>query len=56
LFEIILYDSQVSGGLLITVPPTYIDGFIKKLRERDVNAVIIGEIIDGDSGQIEIAA
>lgn len=54
LFENVLYDAQVSGGLLISFPPTKVDTFVDSLRNKDSNATIIGEIIDGEVGQMII--
>jgi selenide,water dikinase len=54
LFEIILYDAQVSGGLLISLPSANADSFINSLQNKGVNAAIIGEIKDGNSGQIDV--
>lgn len=56
LFETILYDAQVSGGLLISLPPTKVDSFVNTLRDKGVNAAIIGEITEGNSGHIDIIA
>lgn len=52
--ENILFDSQVSGGLVVTLPPHNAASFIDKLTAQGVQATIIGEIIDGQPGSIRL--
>lgn len=52
--ETILYDAQVSGGLLVSLPPSNADNYIDALRVRGIDAKIIGEIVKGSSGHIEL--
>ena len=54
LFENILYDAQVSGGLLISLPPQNADSFVSSLQTNGVTASIVGEITDGLDGNIDI--
>ena len=51
----LLADAQTSGGLLIALPPEEAEPFVRELRNRGVeDAAIIGEVLDGDSGVIEL--
>jgi selenide,water dikinase len=54
LLEIILYDAQVSGGLLVCLPQSNADNYVSKLRDNGINAAIIGEITDDNPGYIDI--
>lgn len=56
LFEAILYDAQVSGGLLISLPPANVDSFVNNLRSSNINVAIVGEITEGNFGHISIIA
>jgi selenide, water dikinase len=56
LLESILYDAQVSGGLLISLPPSKADSFVNSLQNKGINAVIIGEVTEGNSGHIDIVS
>ena len=40
----ILADPQTSGGLLVTIAPSRIDGFLKRLIRARVRAAVIGEV------------
>lgn len=55
LLENVLFDAQVSGGLLISLPQTRCDEFLRILDENFINASIVGEIVDGDAGKITIS-
>ncbi len=44
--ELLLYDPQTSGGLLIAIPGAAADGLMGKLRERGVAASVIGEVVE----------
>ena len=45
--QIMLFDPQTSGGLLLGVDTNQIDGFMKKAKEIDQAAWIIGEVQEG---------
>ena len=47
-FEMLLYDPQTSGGLLLGVPADQIEGFLQEAASRDCPAWVIGEVIPGD--------
>jgi len=45
--ELILFDPQTSGGLLIAVPPDRVDGFLTHLRSRGVAAAgVVGRVTE----------
>jgi selenide,water dikinase len=53
--EMILYDAQTSGGLLISVAGNKLDELLKALESRKVgNIQVIGEMIKGERGMIEV--
>ena len=54
--RIVLTDAQTSGGLLIAVAPERHDDLVAALRARDdvPAAAVIGEVIDGPAGTIEV--
>jgi len=54
LLENILFDAQVSGGLLVSLPEAKVDNFINALKDEGITASVIGEIKSGDIGKIEI--
>jgi selenide,water dikinase len=54
LLEVILFDAQVSGGLLVSLPSSDADSFVTSLKNKGVDGVIIGEITKGDPGYIDI--
>lgn len=47
-----LFDPQTSGGLLITVSPDKADTMLCKMKESDIKAAIIGEVITEPKGKI----
>ncbi len=54
--QLLLADAQTSGGLLMAVPPGRADDLVAALRARGtLAAAIVGEIVDGPSGRIEVA-
>lgn len=42
----ILFDPQTSGGLLFSIPAQYVSNLMKKFSLADVDAVIIGSVIE----------
>jgi selenide,water dikinase len=54
LLEALLFDSQVSGGLLISVPPTEADSISDGLRRVGFSPTLVGEVCDGESGTIDL--
>ncbi len=51
----LLLDAQVSGGLLISMPPNEVDRFQEQLREQNEETWIIGEVAGGTPGDITLA-
>ncbi len=55
--RLILSDAQTSGGLLIAVPPDRESDLIEELERNDAPAgAVIGELVPGESGSIEVAS
>jgi selenide,water dikinase len=52
--RIALCDAQTSGGLLLAVDADAVDRLLVALAERQIAAVVIGEIIAGDHGAVEV--
>jgi len=53
--QLVLYDAQTSGGLLIAIAPENADAFERALHDAGVTAASqIGEVTDGPPGTIEI--
>ncbi|MBT3433361.1 MAG: selenide, water dikinase SelD, partial [Nitrospinaceae bacterium] len=53
----ILNDAQTSGGILMTVAADRAEGILGELHAAGVTAAgIIGEVIDGPSGTVEVVA
>lgn len=50
--QMLLFDPQTSGGLLLGVPPQKLDAFLRRAQELDQAAWVIGEAASG--GGIEI--
>lgn len=48
--ELLLFDPQTSGGLLISVPEEKSELLLAKLRERRINPSVIGKVIDKEPG------
>jgi selenide,water dikinase len=48
--RLLLADAQTSGGLLLCAPPDRLDPLLSGLRERDVAAWVIGELLPADEG------
>ena len=53
-FQMLLFDPQTSGGLLIGVPEGKIDGFLKRAAEMNQPAWDIGKVVKGN--QITVVA
>ncbi len=54
--EMLLVDPQTSGGLLIAAPPEAIEEIMQSLRRMKypLSCGVIGEIVEGETGMIEI--
>ena len=51
---VLLHDAQTSGGLLLAVPPQAAPGLAGDLRAQGLPAALIGEVIPGTSGQVDV--
>lgn len=53
--QLIVCDAQTSGGLLIAVAPEKADALVAELTRRGTPAAaIIGELVEGDAGRMEV--
>ncbi|MDW7972113.1 MAG: AIR synthase-related protein [Thermodesulfovibrio sp.] len=48
----IISDPQTSGGLLISVSSDKLDSLVSKLKLKNIQPAIIGEIIEKSSGKV----
>ena len=51
---VLLHDAQTSGGLLLAVRPAAAPALLDDLRAQGLPAAAIGEVIDGESGRIDV--
>jgi len=52
---VLLHDAQTSGGLLLAVPPEKAAALASVLRAQGLPAALIGEVVAGESGRIEVS-
>jgi selenide, water dikinase len=52
--QVVLNDAQTSGGLLIAVPEAASGRLLAELGQRAVEASVIGQLVQGEAGQIEV--
>jgi selenide,water dikinase len=50
--QMLLFDAQTSGGLLLCVPPARLDDLLKRAEEESQPLWVIGEVLEG--GEIEV--
>ncbi len=48
--ELVLYDPQTSGGLLISVPEGRSGALLEDLRRRGVDAFVVGSVVEREEG------
>jgi selenide,water dikinase len=46
--QMLLFDPQTSGGLLLAVPEGHLEAFLAKAKEIDQPAWVIGEVVEGE--------
>jgi len=51
--QMLLFDAQTSGGLLLSVSPTQIESILLEARELGQNLWVIGEVIEGQGIEVE---
>ena len=50
--QMMLFDPQTSGGLLLGIHPDKIDAFLAKAAEKGQFAKVIGEVVEGDGIEV----
>jgi len=51
---VLLHDAQTSGGLLLASPPSATKALLADLQARALPAAVIGEVVPGEKGHIQI--
>jgi selenide, water dikinase len=51
---VLLHDAQTSGGLLLAAPRQAAPALLADLRARDLPAALVGEVVAGEPGHIEV--
>ena len=51
---VLLYDAQTSGGLLLATPAARTETLLADLRARGLPAALIGEVVSGAPGHIDV--
>jgi selenide,water dikinase len=46
--QLLLFDAQTSGGLLLAVPPEKLEAFLSRASQKGQTAWVIGEVIEGN--------
>lgn len=52
--RLLLADAITSGGLLVALPPAEGEKYLEKLREKGARGWLIGEVVTGEPGTIEV--
>ena len=50
----LMFDPQTSGGLLIALAPELANDLIKTLKDLNVDARVIGDVVAEHSGEIQV--
>jgi selenide,water dikinase len=53
---VLLHDAQTSGGLLLAAPPAAAAALLDELRAQGLPAALIGEVVAGESGHVDVEA
>jgi selenide,water dikinase len=48
--QMLLFDPQTSGGLLLAVPPANLEAFLSRAKEMQQPAWVVGEVLEGEIG------
>jgi selenide, water dikinase len=51
---VLLHDAQTSGGLLLAAPAAAVPALLADLRARSLPAALIGEVVAGEPGRIDV--
>ena len=51
--QMLLFDAQTSGGLLLSVPAEKLDALLARAKELDLPLWHIGEVVEGDGIKVE---
>ena len=51
---VLLYDAQTSGGLLLAAPAPAAPALLDDLRSRALPAAVIGQVVPGEPGHIDV--
>jgi len=51
---VLLHDAQTSGGLLLATPAGAAPALLGELRARGLPAALVGEVVPGESGHIDV--
>ena len=51
---VLLYDAQTSGGLLLATPAASTETLLADLQARGLPAALIGEVVSGEPGHIDV--
>jgi selenide,water dikinase len=54
LIQDVIYDAQVSGGLLVSLSADKADEYVGRLSKRGITASIIGKVVEGEMGHIRL--
>jgi len=52
--RVLLNDAQTSGGLLISTPADGVDELLEELEGKAPVVAVIGEVVEGEAGKIEV--
>jgi selenide,water dikinase len=50
--QMLLFDPQTSGGLLLAVPAASRDEFLRKAQANDQPAWVVGEVLEGSGVEV----
>jgi selenide,water dikinase len=50
--QMLLWDAQTSGGLLLAVPADRVDDFFAECAEHELQAWVVGKVIEGDGIEV----
>jgi selenide, water dikinase len=53
--QLVLADAQTSGGLLMAVNPEVLVGLLDDMAAKDVSTAVVGEVVKGPAGRIEVS-